>query len=201
MVGDGPAPRIRSRGQSLQCPSSDWGPWATGWLADRGVPLRQRLGVPDQTPANSAAFEEIALKYRTALVNEAVGETRKALEWPKPAGAIRFSGIAVQPSRQCQRATLGLWPRRWWPISEQIRRCFARRFQRMLVRSLRGLCLRGRQPRADNHLLVRISNALEIEPADLISSQMSDDYSQLFDAVGQLDRRDQVRRPHLPKHC
>lgn len=61
-----------------------------GLLARSGVPVSLRIGVPDEAPTNSAAFEVIALKCRTSPVDDAVSETRKALAWLKSAGATRF---------------------------------------------------------------------------------------------------------------
>lgn len=61
-----------------------------GLLARGGFPVSLRIGVPDEAPANPAAFEIIALKCRTSPVNDAVDETRKALAWLKLAGANRF---------------------------------------------------------------------------------------------------------------
>ncbi|MCL4107558.1 UNVERIFIED_CONTAM: hypothetical protein GTU68_022019 [Idotea baltica] len=50
------------------------------------------MGIPDEPPelAETAAFEVIALKSRTAPVADAVAETRAALGWLKRAGAVRF---------------------------------------------------------------------------------------------------------------
>ncbi|MEP1612426.1 MAG: 3-oxo-tetronate kinase [Roseobacter sp.] len=61
-----------------------------GLLARAGVPVSLRIGVPDGTPTQTAAFEVIALKCRTAPVDEAVAECRDALNWLKEAGAQRF---------------------------------------------------------------------------------------------------------------
>jgi len=62
-----------------------------GLLARSGVAVSLRIGVPDVPPSgDTAPFEVIALKSRTAPVVEAVGETLKALEWLKAAGAERF---------------------------------------------------------------------------------------------------------------
>lgn len=61
-----------------------------GLLARSGVAVSLRIGVPDTPPENTAAFEVIALKCRTAPVQEAVAETRAALDWLKAAGAQRF---------------------------------------------------------------------------------------------------------------
>ncbi|MBP0484916.1 3-oxo-tetronate kinase [Sagittula salina] len=61
-----------------------------GLLARSGLPVSLRMGVPDAPPADTAPFEVIALKCRTAPVAEAVVETRRALDWLKQAGAERF---------------------------------------------------------------------------------------------------------------
>ncbi len=61
-----------------------------GLLARSGVRVSLRIGVPDTPPSDTAAFEVIALKSRTAPVAEAVAEARKALKWLQAAGATRF---------------------------------------------------------------------------------------------------------------
>ena len=61
-----------------------------GLLARSGVRVSLRIGVPEDPPADTAAFEVIALKSRTAPVAEAVEETRAALAWLRSAGARRF---------------------------------------------------------------------------------------------------------------
>lgn len=61
-----------------------------GLLARSGVRVSLRLGVPDTPPTNTAPFEVIALKCRTAPVDEAVAECRRALVWLQSAGADRF---------------------------------------------------------------------------------------------------------------
>ena len=61
-----------------------------GLLARSGVHVSLRLGVPDTPPQDTAPFEVIALKCRTAPVAEAVGECRAALAWLQQAGAERF---------------------------------------------------------------------------------------------------------------
>ncbi|MGQ7846725.1 3-oxo-tetronate kinase [Granulosicoccus sp. 3-233] len=61
-----------------------------GLLARSGVRVSLRIGVPSEPPADPAAFEVIALKSRTAPVDEAVAETRRALTWLREAGAQRF---------------------------------------------------------------------------------------------------------------
>ena len=62
-----------------------------GLLARSGVAVSLRIGVPD-VPASgdTAPFEVIALKSRTAPVSEAVAGTLAALEWLQEAGAKRF---------------------------------------------------------------------------------------------------------------
>ncbi len=61
-----------------------------GLLARSGVPVSLRIGVPQTAPANTAVFEVIALKCRTAPLQEAVAECRAALSWLRAAGAERF---------------------------------------------------------------------------------------------------------------
>ena len=61
-----------------------------GLLARSGVRVSLHMGVPSEPPTDTAAFEVIALKSRTAPVAEAVAETRAALAWLKAAGATRF---------------------------------------------------------------------------------------------------------------
>ena len=62
-----------------------------GLLARSGVRVSLRMGVPSEPPqADTAAFEVIALKSRTAPVDEALAETRAALKWLQAAGAQRF---------------------------------------------------------------------------------------------------------------
>ncbi|GAB5511820.1 MAG: four-carbon acid sugar kinase family protein [Hyphomicrobiales bacterium] len=63
-----------------------------GLLARSGVKVSLRMGVPTSAPedTDTAAFEVIALKSRTAPVGEAVAETCAALDWLKRAGAQRF---------------------------------------------------------------------------------------------------------------
>ena len=61
-----------------------------GLLARSGVRVSLRLGIPDAPPSDTAPFEVIALKCRTAAVDEAVTECRAALAWLQAAGADRF---------------------------------------------------------------------------------------------------------------
>lgn len=61
-----------------------------GLLARSGVPVSLRIGIPSDPPTETAAFEVIALKCRTAAVDDAVAECRAALTWLKTAGAKRF---------------------------------------------------------------------------------------------------------------
>ncbi len=60
-----------------------------GLLARSGVRVSLRIGVPDEDPQDTAPFEVIALKCRTAPVDEAVAECRAALAWLRKAGAER----------------------------------------------------------------------------------------------------------------
>lgn len=61
-----------------------------GLLARSGVRVSLRIGVSDAPPVDTAAFEIIALKSRTAPVDEAIAESRAALKWLQAAGAERF---------------------------------------------------------------------------------------------------------------
>ncbi|SPF80242.1 3-oxo-tetronate kinase [Pseudoprimorskyibacter insulae] len=61
-----------------------------GLLARSGVRVSLRMGVPTTPPKDTAAFEVIALKSRTAPVDQALAETQAALDWLKAAGAQRF---------------------------------------------------------------------------------------------------------------
>jgi len=61
-----------------------------GLLARSGVPVRLRIGVPIGPPDDTAAFEVIALKIRTAPVADACEQALAALEWLRHAGAQRF---------------------------------------------------------------------------------------------------------------
>ncbi|WP_380055333.1 3-oxo-tetronate kinase [Falsihalocynthiibacter sp. SS001] len=63
-----------------------------GLLARSGVKVSLRMGLPTEDPetCETAAFEVIALKSRTAPVADAVAETRAALDWLRRAGAKRF---------------------------------------------------------------------------------------------------------------
>ncbi|WP_300015336.1 3-oxo-tetronate kinase [uncultured Roseobacter sp.] len=61
-----------------------------GLLARSGVRVSLRIGVPSEPPSETAAFEVIALKCRTAPVAEAVADCRAAFAWLKNAGAQRF---------------------------------------------------------------------------------------------------------------
>ena len=63
-----------------------------GLLARSGVRVSLRLGVPDEAPdeVETSSFEVIALKCRTAPVQEAIEESKAALAWLRAAGAARF---------------------------------------------------------------------------------------------------------------
>ncbi|TNF60243.1 MAG: four-carbon acid sugar kinase family protein, partial [Rhodobacteraceae bacterium] len=61
-----------------------------GLLARAGVAVRLRIGVPEGPASDTAAFEVIALKIRTAPVAEAVAEARAAKGWLEAAGARHF---------------------------------------------------------------------------------------------------------------
>ena len=61
-----------------------------GLLARSGIEVSLRMGVPDQPPTETAAFEVIAMKCRTAPAADAIAECRQALAWLQQAGARRF---------------------------------------------------------------------------------------------------------------
>ena len=61
-----------------------------GLLARAGVRVSLRIGVPTGPPQDTAAFEVIALKIRTAPVADAIAQARAALVWLQDAGARRF---------------------------------------------------------------------------------------------------------------
>jgi uncharacterized protein YgbK (DUF1537 family) len=58
-----------------------------GLLARSGMQVSLRIGVPQGPPGDTAPFEVIALKCRTAPVADAVAECRAALAWLRAAGA------------------------------------------------------------------------------------------------------------------
>ncbi|MPQ96109.1 3-oxo-tetronate kinase [Thioclava sp. JE_KL1] len=59
-------------------------------LARSGVPVSLRIGVPKEPPAATDMVEVVALKTRTAPVEDAVAQARAALHWLQEAGAQRF---------------------------------------------------------------------------------------------------------------
>lgn len=61
-----------------------------GLLARSGVRVSLRMDVPSDPSSDTAVFEIIALKSRTAPVSEAVAKARMALKWLRAAGAQRF---------------------------------------------------------------------------------------------------------------
>lgn len=61
-----------------------------GLLARSGAAVALRIGVPEMPPRDTAPFEVIALKCRTAPVDMAVADCRAALNWLRSAGARRF---------------------------------------------------------------------------------------------------------------
>lgn len=61
-----------------------------GLLARSGVRVSLRIGAPEAPPQDPAPFEVIALKIRTAPVEEAQAQALAALDWLKSAGAQRF---------------------------------------------------------------------------------------------------------------
>ncbi|WP_299369391.1 3-oxo-tetronate kinase [uncultured Tateyamaria sp.] len=61
-----------------------------GLLARSGARVSLRIGVPTSPPTDTAPFEVIALKSRTAPQAEAIADARAALAWLQTAGAERF---------------------------------------------------------------------------------------------------------------
>ncbi|MEO3413054.1 3-oxo-tetronate kinase [Roseovarius sp. CAU 1744] len=61
-----------------------------GLLARSGVRVSLRMGAPTDPPDDTAPFEVIALKIRTAPAADAVSGACQALHWLKAAGAARF---------------------------------------------------------------------------------------------------------------
>ena len=61
-----------------------------GLLARSGAEVSLRIGIPKEPPTKTAAFEVIALKSRTAPVDQAVSEACAALAWLWAAGATRI---------------------------------------------------------------------------------------------------------------
>lgn len=61
-----------------------------GLLGRSGMRVSLRIGVPAEPPCDTAPFEVIALKSRTAPRAQAIAETRAAFRWLKEAGARRF---------------------------------------------------------------------------------------------------------------
>lgn len=61
-----------------------------GLLARSGARVSLRIGIPDTPPSDTAPFEVIALKSRTAPKDEAIADVLKACAWLKDAGAARF---------------------------------------------------------------------------------------------------------------
>ncbi|AMS44948.1 3-oxo-tetronate kinase [Aminobacter aminovorans] len=76
-------------------------------LARSGVSASLRLGVPGETPEDTAPLEIIALKCRTAPVDEAVAETRAALDWLRKAGAQRFFWKYCSTFDSTERGNIG----------------------------------------------------------------------------------------------
>lgn len=58
-----------------------------GLLARSGHSVSLRIGVPEGSPNDAAAFEVVALKCRTAPLPDAVAECRAALRWLQEAGS------------------------------------------------------------------------------------------------------------------
>jgi uncharacterized protein YgbK (DUF1537 family) len=61
-----------------------------GLLARSGVRVSLQIGVPSEPAEDTAPFEVIALKCRTAPVADAVAECRAALAWLRASGAQRY---------------------------------------------------------------------------------------------------------------
>ena len=61
-----------------------------GLLARSGARVSLRIGVPDTPPSDTAPFEVIALKSRTAPTDDAIAEVLAAYAWLEQAGASRF---------------------------------------------------------------------------------------------------------------
>ena len=61
-----------------------------GLLARSGAKVSLRIGVPNHPPTDTATFEVIALKSRTAPSADAITETLAAHAWLQKAGARRF---------------------------------------------------------------------------------------------------------------
>ena len=61
-----------------------------GFLARSGARVSLRIGVPDTPPDSSAPFEVIALKSRTAPIDDAICDALAAQAWLALAGATRF---------------------------------------------------------------------------------------------------------------
>jgi 3-dehydrotetronate 4-kinase len=84
-----------------------------GLLARSGVEVSLRIGVPKHPPADTAPLEIIALKCRTAPVDEAVAETLEALTWLRSAGAQRFFWKYCSTFDSTPRGNIG-------PVSEAL---------------------------------------------------------------------------------
>lgn len=84
-----------------------------GLLARSGVEVSLRIGVPKLLPADTAPLEIIALKCRTAPVDEAVAETLAALGWLRSAGAQRFFWKYCSTFDSTPRGNIG-------PVSEAL---------------------------------------------------------------------------------
>ena len=51
-----------------------------GLLARSGADVSLRIGIPEEPPTETAAFEVIALKSRTAPVDQAISDAQAALD-------------------------------------------------------------------------------------------------------------------------
>ncbi len=89
-----------------------------GLLARSGVEVSLRIGVPQHPPAATAPLEIIALKCRTAPVDEAVTEATAALDWLRNAGARRFFWKYCSTFDSTPRGNIG-------PVSEALMQALA----------------------------------------------------------------------------
>jgi uncharacterized protein YgbK (DUF1537 family) len=91
-----------------------------GLLARSGHPVSLRIGVPEGPPEETAPFEVIALKCRTAPVAEAVAECRAALGWLQAAGATQAFWKYCSTFDSTAEGNIG-------PVAEALMRTSARR--------------------------------------------------------------------------
>ncbi len=89
-----------------------------GLLARSGVRVSLRIGVPQQPPSDTAPLEIIALKCRTAPVEDAIAETLAALDWLRKAGAQRFFWKYCSTFDSTPRGNIG-------PVAEALMKALA----------------------------------------------------------------------------